>query len=211
MKKPLLPRLLFALLFLVLLASQSADARIRFETTRAIQIDLENLEINSQTFFTYITTVIHRNPFGLQAYGQVPFNVCDMKLKGRKLFDYQTTKGRKVRFMSNPSCDQIVLRRLLEASYEYNRGGLSPYENRKCIRNIESIFSPLIEYYTIQYEEKSRPDCKRCDEKERERLGKIAGIQEKMAASCKGEQDKVIRFMNHLDETIEKAFQTKKK
>lgn len=193
----------------MLLGGQNTEARIRFETTRSIQIDLENLKINNQTFLAFVTQVVHQNPFGLQAYGQVPFNVCEMKLEGRRIIDYQTTKGREVRFMSNPSCDQIVLRRLLETSYEYSRDSLSPYENRQCIRSIESIFSPLLEYYTIHFEDKSRPDCVRCDEKERSRLGKIAAIQEKIASGCKSEQDKVIRFLTDLDASIEKAFQTK--
>ena len=209
MKMRLIIRMLFLLMCPLLLTAAAADARIRFESTRSIQIDLAKLEVDGKTFYAYLKKVIHQNPVGLQAYGQVPFNICDMELNGRKLFDYQTTTGRKVRFMSNPSCDQMVLLRLLETSYEYQPENLSPYENRQCIRSIEGIFSPMLEYYTILFEEKRKPECKRCDEKERDRLSKISKMQTKMSNSCKGEQKKIIRFLNDLDETIENAFQSK--
>lgn len=210
MKKTLTICLLLTVLIPVLLTPHNSEARIKFESTRSIQIDLEKLEISKQTFFSFVSRVIHQYPFGLQAYGQVPFKVCDIKIKGRRLIDYQTTTGRKVRFISNPSCDQLVISRLLEANYQYSPANLGSYENRKCIRSIETVFSPILEYYTILYEEKKRDVCIRCDEKERERLEKIALIQQKIVDSCKGEQDKIINFLNDLDESIEKAYQTKK-
>lgn len=209
MKKQRLFRFPLVLMILFSLTLPIADARIRFDQTVSIEIDLKNLDIRKQTFLDYVTRVVHEKPFGLQAYGQVPFKVCEMKHKGRQLLDYQTTEGRKVRFMSNPSCDQLVLQRLLKLDYNYQPDDHGFYQNRKCIRSIEEIFSPLLEYYTIRYEEKTRPDCERCDAKERHRLSKISGIQEKIVKNCKAEQDNVIRFLTDLDATIENAFQSK--
>lgn len=209
MKKQLIVRFLFLLFCPLLLVTDALEARIRFETTRSIQIDLEKLDVSKENFFRYLTEVVHTNPFGLQAYGQVPFKVCNMKLNDRRLIDYQTPGGRKIRFISNPSCDQMIIQRLLHLNYDYNAEVLGSYGNRKCIRSIEAIFSPILEYYTIHHEEKSRPNCERCDEKERDRLNKISDIQAKIADSCQSEQEKVINFLNDLDETVENAFQTK--
>lgn len=203
-------------LTLLLLATPDLQARIRFNSTLSIQIDLEKLDLSKAAFFSYVTEVVRQKPFGLQTYGQVPFRVCDLKLKGRKLFDYETSKGRNIRFISNPSCDQIVIRRLLETNYHYELKNLSAYDNRNCIRAVEGIFSPLLEYYTIHYEdaihyeEKTKPDCVLCDEKERKRMEKITVVQKTIIEDCRQEQEKVIEFLNDLDETIEKAFQSKK-
>jgi hypothetical protein len=201
--------ILTALTLVLLLTTPDLQARIRFNSTQSIQIDLEKLELDKAVFFTYVAQIVREKPFGLQAYGQVPFRVCDLKLKDRKLFDYETIKGRNNRFISNPSCDQIVIRRLLETNYRYQLKNLSPYDNRKCVRSVESIFRPLLEYYTIHYEEKTKPTCILCDEKERVRMEKIAGIQDSIIKNCRPEQEKVIGFLNDLDETIEKAFQSK--
>lgn len=202
--------LLFILIFSLLLPAQNSEAKILFKTGRSINIDLEKLKLNKDAFFSYVTTSVHENPFGLQAYGQVPFRACNFELNGRKLFDYKTIEGRENRYISNPSCDQIVIRRLLENSYNYQKGNLSSYQNRMCLRSIEKIFSPLLEYYTIHYEEKSKKGCPRCDEKEQERMDKIVSFQEKIIENCLQEQEKVIQFLNELDQTIEAAFKSKR-
>ena len=202
--------ILITLFFSVLLITQGSQAKIRFKTTRTIELDLEKLNLGKDAFFSYVTKSVHGNPFGLQAYGQVPFHVCDFKLNGRKLFDYKSHQGRENRYMSNPSCDQIVVRRLLENSFNYKMDNLSSYKNRMCMRSIERIFSPLLEYYTILYEEKSQTICIRCDEKEQERMDKIVSIQEKITENYLQEQEKVMQFLNELDGVIEAAFKSKK-
>jgi len=197
-------------LTLLLLTTPDLQARIRFDNTLSIQIDLEKLNLSKAAFFSYVTEVVRQKPFGLQTYGLVRFRVCDLKLEGRKLFDYETSRGRNIRLISNPSCDQIVIRRLLETNYHYELKNLSAYDNRNCIRAVEGIFSPLLEYYTIHYEEKTKPDCVLCDEKERKRMEKITSVQKTIIEDCHQEQEKVIEFLNDLDKTIEKAFQSKK-
>ncbi|MFH2131067.1 MAG: hypothetical protein ABIK68_11905 [bacterium] len=202
--------LLIILFSSVLLNAQSTEARILFKAEKPVEINLEKLNLTKEMFFAFVTTSVHTNPFGLQAYGQVPFRVCDFKLDNRDLFDYKTVDGRLNRFLSNPSCDQIVLLRLLENSYQYRKDNLSPYENRSCILSMEKIFSPLLEYYTIHYEEKSKAECIQCDRKEQTRMDRIAVIQDKIVQDCGKEQGKVVQFLKELDEVIENAFKTKK-
>ncbi len=202
--------ILVSLICSVLLIAQSSQARIRFDKPPAVELDLEKLNLQKNAFFSFVTTSVHENPFGLQAYGQIPFRVCDFKLKGRKLFNYKSPKGRENRYMSNPSCDQIIIRRLLETNYRYQKNNLPTYKNRMCIRSIERIFSPILEYYTIRFEEKSRTNCSRCEDKEQERLDKIVTIQEKITENCGQEQESVMEFLNELDGVIETAFESKK-
>ena len=203
--------ILVSLICSVLLIAQSSQAGILSKKNPAVKLDLEKLNLPKKAFFSFVTASVHQNPFGLQAYGQIPFRVCDYELNGRKLFDYKSSQGRENRYMSNPSCDQLVIRRLLEISYRYQKGNLSTYKNRMCVRSIEKIFSPLLEYYTIRFEEKSRTNCSRCEDKEQERLDKIVIIQEKITEHCGQEQESVMEFLNELDGVIEAAFKSKKK
>jgi len=202
--------ILVSLICFVLLIAQGSQARIRFDKPPAVELDLEKLNLHKDAFFSFVTTSVHGNPFGLQAYGQIPFRVCDLKLKGRKLFNYKSPDGRENRYMSNPSCDQIVIRQLLENNYRYQKGNLSAYKHRMCMRSIERIFSPMLEYYTIRFEEKTRTNCSRCEDKEQERLDKIVTIQEKIIGNCSQEQESVMEFLNELDGVIEAAFKSKK-
>jgi len=198
------------LVCLPLVVAADVRALVRFEASRSMQIDLEKLEISREDFFGFVTTLVHQKPFGLQAYGQVPFSACEITVNGRPLVDYELPNGRKIRFISNPSCAQVVLKRVLDLNYGYRADNLDAYGNRKCIRAVESVFRPLLEYYTIHYEEKSRPDCERCDEKESRRLERINQVRERIVDSCGPEQQRVIRFLSELDQAIEKAFQSKK-
>jgi len=145
----------------------------------------------------------------LGAYGQVPIRICDMPYKGKKLIDYQTEKGIGNKFLSNPSCEQTVLRVFLKQNYGFNPDDLSDYQSRKCILTLEKIFSPMLEYYTIRYEEKTKPNCRGCEFEEKRRLQKIISIQQKINDACLTEAKPILNFLNDLDEQIENTFQKK--
>ena len=166
--------------------------------------------MDKEQFFTFITETIAGKPFGLGAYGRVSVKICDMLYKGRKLIDYKTEKGIDHRFLSNPSCSQTVLRKILEKSYGFNAGSPSVYQDRKCILNVEKIFSPMLEYYTIKYEEKTKPDCRRCEDNEKWRLQKIIAAQKAISEACHDESKSILEFLSDLDAQIENAFRKKR-
>jgi hypothetical protein len=197
---------------LICLASfgSTANARIDFKALKDTRIDLETLKIEKAQFLAFVTQTIEEKPFGLGAYGRVSLDLCNMEYDGIKLIDYQNPKGISHRFISNPSCDQTVIQRLLKLHYQYKPEALSSYQNRRCIMTLEKIFSPMLEYYTIRYEEKTLENCQRCDQREKDRLNTIADLQRQLKQNCRQEADKVMDFLQELDEVINRSFSGKK-
>ncbi len=198
-------------LLLIIFFSFTAIAKINFQATSQDRIDLEALTIDKQTFLEFVkTTIINRAP-GLGNYGRVAFYPCDMKFGDLKLIEYKSEDGKEIRFFSNPSCHQIVLRKVLEESYRFNAQQLTNYQNRQCILSVEKIISPLLEYYTIKYEESKIAECPSCGFKEKERLSLIMNTQEKILQRCQNESDKVMELITDLDAIIEASFKAKGK
>lgn len=195
----------------IMVFGQVTEAKINFKAGTQNRIDFEKLAIDKEDFFSFFNQTIKTKPAGLQKYGRVPLKPCDLKIKNRRLIDYKTPKGKEYKYLTNPSCAQILIRKILEKSYNYQINNLSAYQSRKCIMNIENIFSPLLEYYTIRYEEKPNANCQHCDNKEQRRLQKIISAQQKIMKACNSEQEKVLQFIQDLDEVVEKAFQAKTK
>lgn len=194
---------------LAFLAIHPVAAKINFNEATQDRIDLEKLIVKKDQLFNFFALSINQKRFGLGAYGRVSVRICDMPYKGRKLIDYKTEKGIGHQFLSNPSCDQTVLRTFLQANYGFNASNLSPYQSRKCILTLEKIFSPMLEYYTIRYEEKTKPDCPQCEDNEKRRLQSIINIQQKIGETCQEETKPILNFLNDLDEQIENTFQKK--
>ncbi len=186
-----------------------AIAKIDFKTIEQTRIDIEKITIEKKHFFSFITGIISKKRFGLGNYGRVSFSPCDIKINDRKLIEYRTLKGLENKYLSNPSCDQTVIRKVLEKNYNYRSNNLTRYQSRKCIMTIEKVFSPLLEYYTIQHEEKRSKDCRSCDAEERGRLNKILNIQKKIADNCHEEREKVLNFLSDLDNTVDRAYRLK--
>jgi len=191
--------------------SQPATSKINFKDSTQDRIDLEKIDFEKEQFFAFVKNSIEQKPFGLGAYGRVSIKTCDMPYKGRKLIDYKTMKGIGHEYLSNPSCSQTVLRKILQKSYGFQTGKLTEYQNRKCFLNLEKVFSPMLEYYTIRYEERTKSDCRRCEYNEQRRLQKIIDSQQEIGAACQGEKTAVLEFLSDLDEQIESAFQKKSK
>jgi len=210
MKSRLLVFQVVVFLFCCWINVRTVRAQINFNALQETKIDLEALEIDKPRFFAFVARVINEKPFGLGTYGQVPFRACDLEFNERKLIDYQTLKGISHQYLSNPSCDQTVIRQFLKQNYNYRPQTLSQYQDRKCILTLEKIFGPMLEYYTIRYEEKTRPDCYLCDQKEKLRLDKIATLHRQIQKECQPDSEKVMQFLRELDETIVKTFKAKK-
>ena len=200
----------FGIAFIILLLVSSLTiAKINFQAGGKDKIDLDKLVIDKEAFFDHVKNTILSHPPGLGNYGRVAFHPCDMEIEGLKLIDYKTMEDREIRYLSNPSCYQIVLRKVLEHDYRYNEKAISRYQNRQCMLSVEQIISPMLEYYTIKYEERKISDCPSCDFKEKERLDLILSTQKKISEHCTSDSTKVMNFITDLDAIIEKSYQTK--
>lgn len=197
---------LFVLLFFV---TGVAFGEINFSAIQKERIDLKKLEIEKQQFFDFVAEKVNSKRKGLGLYGRVSFIPCSIKVDGVELSSYKNLKGRDVKYLSNPSCGQLVLGKVLKKGYGYDSGKLSTYGNRQCLLTIEKIFSPILEYYTILYEERAKKSCSNCDFAEKKRLSKIGKIQSKIEDSCGSEYSKVDAFLAELGLVIEKAFKEK--
>ncbi len=211
MKRTILKELIPALLitFCLLILSFPLQAKIVFSGKSSDTIDIETLNINKKQFLEFLgNTITSRKP-GLGKYGRVAFYPCDYKIDERRLIDYKTPAGKEIKFMTNPSCHQIVLRRVLENSYRYNVESLSSYGNRQCILSVEKIISPILEYYTIKFEENKDNNCSSCPSKEQTRLDRILATQKKIIERCSNQADNVMSFIEEIDALTEKTYRTK--
>jgi hypothetical protein len=193
----------------LLLFTTTVEARIDFKALQETRIDLETLKFEKAQFFGHVTQTIKEKAFGLGTYGRVPFHPCDMEYDGLRLNEYQNLRGVSLRFISNPSCNQTVIQLLLEQHYQYRPQALSSYQNRQCMLSLEKIFSPMLEYYTIRYEERTLENCDHCGRQEMDRLNKIAAQQRQITQHCRQEADKVMSLLQELDEVINQAFRQK--
>ena len=196
-------------LFLILIWTCPVGAVINFQASTLDKIELELLEISNKEFLKFVHETIMDKPAGLGKYGRVSFYPCDLEVKGLKLIDYKTSKGKEVRFLSNPSCHQTLLSRVLQISYDYQKSSRSSYENRKCILAVEKIISPLLEYYTLKIELSPDTGCDSCEVKEKDRLNQVLATQKQIVKACQPESQKVMRFISDLDSQIEKSYTIK--
>lgn len=199
------------ILFLLFLFCFSSPviAKINFKAVTDDRIDIETIELTKNDFFTFLDEFIKSRPKGLGNYGTVAFQACEYKINNMRLIDHKTMEGKEIKFLTNPTCDQVFIKKVLEKGYQYQSGNLTYYENRKCLLNIESIFSPILEYYTLKYEERTAGNCSSCDFKEDERLKKILRIQDLIQKSCKSETAKVVEFLADFDANVEKSMKEK--
>lgn len=191
------------------LISVSSLAQINFSSPAQESLDIETLDINKDTFFDFVKSTIMNNKPGLGKYDRVAFYPCDIKIADQKIIDYKDQKGKDIKFFSNPSCHQIVIRRVLENSFQYNRSGITSYQNRQCLLHVERIISPVLEYYTLIYEERTKGNCNVCDFKEKERIDLILATQKKVLEHCQSQSDNVMNFISELDSQIESTFKLK--
>ena len=207
------PARVAAFLTFVLILSLSApsmEARIKFDKIKQDKVDLKKLEFTKDQFFTFLTGEISKRPKGLGTYGEVSVPLCNIKVRGTTLGTLKTLKGRQIKYISNPSCDQTVLQKVLLKSYDYSPDGLSRYGNRRCIMNAVNLIRPILEYYTLLYEVRNSENCPECDERERGKLSKVSDLQGKLEENCGQEFQKIVRFMEDLDISVESAYRKKK-
>ena len=201
-----------SLLFLIffLFSGSNAFAKIDSNWSKKNQIDLEALKITKQQLFSHIEESILQEPSGLGNFGRISIKLCSLEIKGQRLSDLSTRAGRKIQYLSNPSCSLILIEKLLHDEYKLRTQAFSKYEKRKCFLTVEKIISPLLEFYSIQFEEK-QTDCSICESLERSRLAKILDLREKIGKNCNQGKGKVIKLIDDLDQLIEKTYREKTK
>jgi len=202
-------RILIFLLFLSFSTVTPLWAKINYSDSESKKIDLNEEKIDKQLFFQFVQDQIKARSPGLGAYGRVSFIPCDMDFEGKPLGSYENKEGREIRFLSNPSCDQMVVGTVLKQNFGYQAEKLGKYGNRKCLLSVEKVFSPLLEFYTIVYEERKKKSCPRCQKLEDNRVKRIRNYRSKASVDCGQEQKKVMHFLDELESTIESAYQEK--
>jgi len=197
--------------FALFLNPPHLTARLNFDSLDQAKINLETVKISKNQFFVFVKNMVEALPPGLGTYGRVPFHPCDIKINNQKLFNQFNEKGIKLNYLSNPSCDQAIISKLLEQNYDFQKKNLSKYNHRRCILSIENILSPIFEYYTIIYEEKSKKECPQCNEMEQSRLTKIITYQKKIEDSCESEYNSTKEFLNALNNILDQTYSNKAK
>ena len=200
-------QLLILLSSLLFLATSLVTAKVNIKELTANTIDLDALVIDKASFYEFLREVVHHRTEGLGMYGQFEVNLCEIPLNDRPMMSYRNVEDREIRFISNPSCPQLVLIKVLREGYGYDPSTMSSYENRKCIRSVEKIISPLLEYYTITWELENKKDCIGCDAKKRLKLQKIVSQQKRIKSDCT--IDQIGQFLDDLEAAIEEAYRTK--
>lgn len=207
-KNPLLTAII-VFIFTFTLVPMNAKAKINFSAVTEDRIEIDKLEVSKEDFLNFVKEYINSLPKGLGNYGTVSFKSCDYKINNLKLSEYKTPDGKEIRFFSNPSCDEILIRKVLESSYDFEDNSLSRYENRTCVLATKRIFSPILEYYSLKFEERDSENCQSCDFKERNRLNRILTIQKDIQRSCKSATDNVVEFVSDFDVLAEETYRTK--
>lgn len=210
MKKRMLHTLVvFLTAGMVFSCSPSLFAKINFQGSVQEKIDLRNLEIDKDEFLLFVEEFIQTKEEGLGIYGRVSLKVCNIEVTGQKLIEYKDMEGNEIRFLTSPSCQQVVLRRILQNSYDYDTANLGSYDDRECIMAVEKIISPILEYYTLKYEEKPSGKCNACEFKIKDRLEKILSARDRIQKSCETESNKAMKFITDFDAFVEKTFKAK--
>lgn len=194
---------LFIFLSFLTIFPTYSTAQTEFEDLFSTTLDIQVLEIKKKPFFAFIHKTVQEKEKGLGTYGKLNIDFCKFTFKGRPLNAYQTSKGRDVRFLSNPSCHQMVLQKVLTLNYKYDPDNRSSYDNRKCIRYIEDLTAPLYEFYTLKFELTPQGNCTFCESKERARVQKIIKIRRKIKETC--DSKSVFSFISDLEQAFTRA------
>lgn len=196
--------------FTFFLSGNSLHAKIDDSWLTKNTVNLETLNISKKQLFTHIKDSILQSPKGLGNFGRISIKLCALKINGEPLIDLNTKEGKKIRFLSNPSCSLLLLEKLLKNEYRFNPYSFSEYEKRRCILTIEQIISPLLEFYSIQFEERLK-ECSFCDSAAHNRLEKILKLRKKVIKTCKNASGKTTQLIDDLNQLIEQTYQEKNK
>ncbi|MDT8448059.1 MAG: hypothetical protein RRB13_14295 [bacterium] len=199
------------LLFFVFVTgfSSNAQAQLNLDQLGPEGVDLSKVVINKELFLDFVGREVAQKKPGLGTYGKVELDLCSFPVNGRPLKELKTLQGKSIRLFSNPSCEQWVLRQLLDRSYGFSDQPLSTYQMRRCISETTKAFSPMMEYYTVLYEVPVLSDCAFCEIQKKRRLSQIQDANEKVKSYCEEAVPEVQRFLQDLSGRLDQAFKLK--
>lgn len=179
-----------------------------FKKATQDQIDLESLTFTKEQIFEHVDREIQNKPLGVGKFGEVILHLCDLTIEGRRLSDLKNMENRAIRLLSNPSCDQIILRKMLQTSYDYKEENLVRYRDRQCVMGLSKVIKPLLAYYALLIEEPVK-GCNYCQTRQKVKANAIMKEQTNTSKFCGVEAGKVVRFVRELSEEIEKSMRKK--
>jgi len=181
-------------------------AAIDFEAITVGHIDLEKLKVSKSSFLAFADAQVRQRSEGLGTYGIVDFNACDYPVAGKPLSKLENLEGKALRLLSTPSCQELVIQKVLVQNYQFGPEVPSAYKARRCIYTLIKAFRPMMEYYTLKYEEAKSGNCSFCEDQQRRRLEKIAKVTQKTTQFCGENQPKVQQFLNDLSGQLDQSF-----
>lgn len=198
-------------LFIVFIFSLSSYALGQIKLDRLLndRVDLSKLEVTKDSFFAFIARDIAAKPIGYRSYSQVAFDACDYPYKEKALKLYRDPKGKELKYLSNPTCEQTILHKVLRASYRYEMKKLSSYRHRQCLLNLSKIIDPILVLYALQIEEPTKGPCSYCNSMMKHRAKSVFKAQEQINKFCGKEAGKTAKFIMDLSEVVEGAMRTK--
>ncbi len=201
---------IFPLLFFFFsLFSSDLFAQIHLEKLLEERVDLSKLQVGKAVFFDFVAGEIQKMPLGVGANSQVSFDVCHFPYKGQPLENLKTKAGKDIKYLSTPSCQQLILRKLLVQGYGYKPFRLSPYRDRQCMLNIIKLMQPLFVVYSLQIEEPAKGKCDYCVAMSKYQAKKVVKLQDTLNKFCGVEAGKVGDFTADLSQTVEAAMRKK--
>ncbi len=188
-----------------------ALAQLGFQELVKDQVNLATLSVTKESFFAFLQQDIATKPLGLGPGSQVTFDLCHYPVQGRPLAALRTELGKEIKFLSNPSCQQIVLKKILASSYDYKPHNLSAYRDRQCTLGLIKMFKPILAYYSIQIEEPAKAPCPYCDSMAQYQAQQIFKEQGKINTLCGVEAGKTAKFVGDLSTEVERIMREKVK
>lgn len=199
-----------SLILLILLGlAPHALAQLGFQELVKDQVHVEKLSITKESFFAFLQQDLNAKPLGLGPGSQVNFDLCHYPAQGKPLASQRNELGKEIKFLSNPSCQQIVLKKILISSYGYKPNSLSSYRDRQCTLGLIKMFKPILAYYVIQIEEPAKAACPYCDSMAQYQAQQIFKEQGKVNTLCGVEAGKTARFIGDLSNEVERILKEK--
>ena len=197
------------LVSILVLLVQPAFAQIGYKALTSDRLDLKALKITKEEFFDFTAKTIKTNPLGLGPSTILHFKLCEFQIKGRALSEYKTLKGKEIAFLSNPSCKQVVLRKILVESYGFRQDRLSSYRNRQCLLDVTEIVGPIVNFFATQIEEPAKKDCPHCNSMAQSKAKTLFKAQGQINKTCGVEAGKTGKFVAEFSEIVEQAMREK--
>ena len=129
----------FLALLLLLLLAPALWAQIDLKQIGQDRVDTQNLKVEKPAFYRFVAGVVKTSKPGLGNYGQVNLPLCQFEVGGVPLENLKNEAGKHIKFLSNPSCSQLVLEKLLVGGYGYDEKTIKSYQSKRPNKTASAI------------------------------------------------------------------------